>query len=427
MSSGIVGLLILLLCIVLFITEWLPSVVTGALGCLLMVLFHVCELSNAFSGFASSIIYLLFGAMIVGNAMFETGAAALIGRQVIRLSRDNERLFLFISGLTAGCLSMFLANTATIAAFLPIVESVCSNSSNMKRKNLTMNIAICAMIGGSSTLIGCTPQLTANALLEQTTGLHMSMFTMFGPGFCMLLLYLAGTQLFGYNLGKKIWSDRPEEAMELENTNRKIISGDGNTDHKKITIMFVILGLMVLFYVTEWLSTAMTAMCAAMLCILTGCTNTKSIRKNMDWDTILFLAFCLGLADALNTGGSGKILADVASSFLGSCTSPMIVYGILCFLTLILSNFITNSTAILIVLPIGFSIGTAMGLNPMTVCLGIYFAASLACSTPLAAAQISMTLVAGYKFSDYLKYTLPHALIQFLCIWFLIPLFFPLV
>jgi len=68
-----------------------------------------------------------------------------------------------------------------------------------------------------------------------------------------------------------------------------------------------------------------------------------------------------------------------------------------------------------------------MGLNPMTVCLGIYFAASLACSTPLAAAQISMTLVAGYKFSDYLKYTLPHALIQFLCIWFLIPLFFPLV
>lgn len=203
MSSGIVGLLILLLCIVLFITEWLPSVVTGALGCLLMVLFHVCELSNAFSGFASSIIYLLFGAMIVGNAMFETGAAALIGRQVIRLSRDNERLFLFISGLTAGCLSMFLANTATIAAFLPIVESVCSNSSNMKRKNLTMNIAICAMIGGSSTLIGCTPQLTANALLEQTTGLHMSMFTMFGPGFCMLLLYLAGTQLFGYNLGKR--------------------------------------------------------------------------------------------------------------------------------------------------------------------------------------------------------------------------------
>ena len=85
------------------------------------------------------------------------------------------------------------------------------------------------------TSIGCTPQLTANALLEQTTGLHMSMFTMFGPGFCMLLLYLAGTQLFGYNLGKKIWSDRPEEAMELENTNRKIISGAVSYTHLRQT------------------------------------------------------------------------------------------------------------------------------------------------------------------------------------------------
>ena len=84
--------------------------------------------------------------------------------------------------------------------------------------------------------------------------------------------------------------------MELENTNRRSFPVMGIPIIKRSTIMFVILGLMILFYVTEWLSTAMTAMCAAMLCILTGCTNTKSIRKNMDWDTILFLAFCLGLA-----------------------------------------------------------------------------------------------------------------------------------
>ena len=76
MSSGIVGLLILLLCIVTFYYRMAAFRCYRRSRCLLMVLFHVCELSNAFSGFASSIIYLLFGAMIVGNAMFETGAAA---------------------------------------------------------------------------------------------------------------------------------------------------------------------------------------------------------------------------------------------------------------------------------------------------------------------------------------------------------------
>ena len=125
MSTGVVGLIILLLCVILFITNWIPAVATGALGCILMVLFHVCKLEEAFSGFSSSIVYLMFGALVVGNAMFETGTANLIGKQVVRISRNNERLFLFLSGLTAGILAMFLANTAVIAAFLPIIDSVC--------------------------------------------------------------------------------------------------------------------------------------------------------------------------------------------------------------------------------------------------------------------------------------------------------------
>lgn len=64
-----------------------------------------------------------------------------------------------------------------------------------EKKNLTLNLAICTMLGGSCTLIGCTPQLTANALLFETTGTSLSMFTMFAPGFLMLLFYLFFTQL----------------------------------------------------------------------------------------------------------------------------------------------------------------------------------------------------------------------------------------
>ena len=50
MSSGVIGLLILAVCVVLWVTEWLPAVVTGAIGCLAFVLFKLCDLSVAFSG-----------------------------------------------------------------------------------------------------------------------------------------------------------------------------------------------------------------------------------------------------------------------------------------------------------------------------------------------------------------------------------------
>ena len=49
----------------------------------------------------------------------------------------------------------------------------------------------------------------------------------------------------------------------------------------------------------------------------------------------------------------------------------------------------------------------------MTFCLGITFGASVACSSPLAAAQITMTQVAGYRFSDYFRYTWPMSLISY--------------
>ena len=426
MATGIIGLLILTLCILLFITEWLPAVVTGALGCLMMVLFQVCTLEEAFSGFSNSIIYLLFGALIIGNAMFETGAAVRIGHQAVIWSKDNERRFLLISGFAAGLLAMFLANTAVIAAFLPIIDGACSTSCRMKRKNLTLNLAICTMLGGSCTLIGCTPQLTANALLFETTGTSLSMFTMFAPGFLMLLFYLFFTQLFGYRLGERIWGGRLEERFLLDApsaTMEKPLSSPNDKKHRMI--LGIILAAMLFFYLTEWLSTAMTAMCAAMLCILTGCTNVKTIRNTMDWESVLFLAFCLGLANALNAGGSGELMTGFISSMLGNHPSDFLVYAALCLLTLAVSNFITNSTAILIVLPVGLSISTALGINPLTMCLGIYFSASLACSTPLAAAQISMTLVAGYRFTDYVKYTLPHTLLFYLCILFIVPAFFP--
>ena len=64
MATGIIGLLILTLCILLFITEWLPAVVTGALGCLMMVLFQVCTLEEAFSGFSK---YVLMFDMLAGR------------------------------------------------------------------------------------------------------------------------------------------------------------------------------------------------------------------------------------------------------------------------------------------------------------------------------------------------------------------------
>ena len=92
MNPAVISLIILVACIVLFVTRIIPNAVTACLGCILLVITGVCEVKDAFSGFSNSIVLLMFGMMVVGIAMQDTGIAKFIGQKVTKLSRRNERL-----------------------------------------------------------------------------------------------------------------------------------------------------------------------------------------------------------------------------------------------------------------------------------------------------------------------------------------------
>lgn len=426
MQSDVLGLIILGLCVILFLTEWLPLAATGCLGCLLMVLLGVGDFATVFSGFSNSIVLLMASTMIVGIAMFQTGAAQVIGRAVIRWSRGNERLFLAVSCVVTGLASLFLANTALLSAYIPIIDSVCSTSGTMKRRNLTLPISCAIMFGGASTLVGCTPQLTANGLMSKMVGVEMTMWTLTGPGLCLFALFLVFALTWGYHSSKKLWGGQPEANMGLDSTQPQ--AGPQTAEEKrKLGVMFLIISLMIVSYALSLLPAVETAMCAAMLCVLTGCCRVGDIVKKLHWESVVFLATCLGLADGLTAAGSGELIGRAVSSALGSVTSPMMIFAVLTLLTLVISQFITNSTALIIVLPVALSLCGQYGFQYMPFCVGITLAASVACCTPLAAAQITMTQVAGYQFSDYLKYGWLLSLLSYGGILLFVPLFYPLV
>ena len=423
-SSEITGLIILLICIVLFVTNWLPSAVTGCLGCMLFVLTGICPLSSAFSGFSDSIVLLVFGSMCVGIAMFDTGTAQLIGRWVIRVSGNRERVFIFFGSLISGLLSMWLANTAVVAAFLPIIDSVALASDRMKRKNMTIAVTFGAMFGGSCTLIGSTPQLTANGILKEMAGTELTMFQYLPVGLAMFAAFLLYTQLIGYPLGERIWGNRPEEQMRISEEERAGVL-ERTPDKKKLVLMILVFAAMIISYVGNWIPYALTACLAGILCVILKLTDTDSIKKNLNWDALFLLAACLGIAKGLTEANTAQLIVDVFIRFFGTEMPPMGMFVVLVLTTTSISNFVTNSTAVIIVLPIAISICSSLGYSLIPFALGLVYAANLACCTPIAHAQVSMTLVAGYRFSDYIKYNGIQALITNVLIIILTPLFFP--
>lgn len=427
MTSAIISIVILVLCIVLFVTRVIPGAVTAVLGCLLFAITNVCSLGEAFSGFSNSTVLLMFGMMVVGIAMMDTGVAKLIGKYVSKIAGGNEKIFILLAGLASAALSTFLSNTAVISIFLPIIASVSQSGSNMNRKNLTLPVTMGAMFGGVCTLVGSTPQLTANGIISEMTGLELKMFDFLLPGLILTAVYIIYAVTIGHKIGVGVWGNETAvNSDEVEDSGEKSSAEEETFNKTKIIIMMIIFVATIVLFIGAWIPTAMTAILAALLCIITGCTSYKNVIKNMDWSVVFILAGCLGIASGLTKGGAGELMSQGLSHILSPDINPIIIFAIFIFVTMLISNFITNSTAVVIVLPIALAFCSSFGLSPISFAIGIVYAANLTFSTPLANAQTAMTLVAGYKFSDYIRYTWLLDILVFVTIVVAVPIFFPL-
>ena len=100
MTPQLTALIILIACVILFLTEWIPSALTSVIACLAFAMTGVCTFSEAFSGFSNSTVILVFGMMVIGDAMFASGVAHEIGKWVVRVVGNSERRFILIGGLT---------------------------------------------------------------------------------------------------------------------------------------------------------------------------------------------------------------------------------------------------------------------------------------------------------------------------------------
>ena len=422
MGLDVLSLIIFVVCIALFVWDKLPMATTAILGCALMVIFGVCDFKTAFGQFASSTVILTIGVMIIGAAISETGLAATIGAWIVKVSKGSEVKLIIGTYLVSAAMSAFLTNSAVLAIFIPIIMGLAAANNAIKAKNLIMPIAFGCVIGGASTLVGSTQQMTAQGLLEDAGLRTFKTFDFSLVGGILILLGLLYCLFIGRKRGEKIWGDRPDTDMDdLTAPNTAL------THNKtKMIVMAVIFAATVVLYITEWLPLAITSTSAALLCIITGCITQKKAILSVNWNIVGRLAGCLGLAKALEKAGGTDLIADLFSKLVGDSVSPFILFCILVFLVQFTSEFISNSTAILIVLPIVVAIAPAMGLNAYSFALGITIASGVALSCPLASSTLGMSMSVGYRFNDYFKYSIWFDIVSYLTIVTTVPLIYGL-
>ena len=414
MDNGMLAIIIIGITCVSFLWEKVPLSITALLAALAMGLFKLMPLKEVYAGFASETFIMVMGMMIIGDCLFATGLANVLGKKLVNTPiASNERVFIAVIMTMAGISSAFLSNSAVVATFIPLSAAMVAKSGGrLKNKFIVMGIGMAAALGGAGTIVGSTSQLVAQSILKATDGVRTMTFFELGyvvfPMLAVLIIYMS---TIGYSMMQKRFKHIDDLNLDTSSDSAEIEAGNVKVTFQMWVAGLVILGCIVGFIFEIW-NVAVIALLGATICIACGCKPFKKAFAELDWNTLVILAAAQGFAKGLDVSGGGKIISSFTLDlFGGTAANPMILMVLGIVLSSALTSFMSNTALAAMLTPIFINIGFALGVDPLPFVIGTVIGGSTDLFTPIGTPAMTQTLVAGYRFTDYVYIGLPITII----------------
>lgn len=195
----LITLVILVVAIVLFITEWIRPDVVGLGVVLSLMLTGVISVEAGLAGFSNKAVISIGALFIVGGAVFHTGLANVFAAQIIRLAGGDEKRLLLVLMVSVSFAGSFISSTGTVALLLPAMMSL-SNRLNIPPSRLLIPVAYSALLGGTVTLIATPPNVIASDALIAAGYSGLSFFSFTPLGVVLVGAGIVYMMLFGEKL-----------------------------------------------------------------------------------------------------------------------------------------------------------------------------------------------------------------------------------
>jgi len=182
----------------------------------------------------------------------------------------------------------------------------------------------------------------------------------------------------------------------------------------KISVIFIALIAAILISTLTSISLLLSVSCVLLLGIVLKVMPINEIRKGLDFDLIVLIAFGLAFGKAMINSGASIYLADGFMA-LNNYLSPVFLLMLIFMITNLLAAYITNKAAVAILFPISVSVAQQLGLNPVPFILIVSFGAAANFITPIGYQTNLMVYGSGgYNFKDFMKIGWPLTLIYML-------------
>ncbi|OBW96018.1 SLC13 family permease [Gallibacterium salpingitidis] len=391
----------------LWVTEAIPPFSVGILiiGFLVLIMGR-SDAENAMQylqTWSDSVIWLFLGGFFLAEAMKKTELDILLLKRMLpKFGQNPQNILLGLMVLTA-VMSMLMSNTATTAMMIATVSPLfvtLDKKANFSRA-LLLGIPAAASIGGMATIIGSAPNAIAVGALENI-GYHISFleWMLMGTPVAAILIFIFWRVLLKRY---RINSDEHLEFDFLKNAGTEVDPQLEQEHRTQKWIVLVILAVTLFFWLTAKLFGIPIAAASGIPIVgltMLGVIDSDDVRK-LPWDTLMLVAGGLALGLAIEE-------QQIASHFVNQLShvhiSFMQLLILFAFITVILSNFMSNTAATTILIPVGLSLlkvfsgDVSPAILPLVIGLSASCALFLPVSTPPNAIAFSTGLIRQSEF-----------------------------
>ncbi len=311
----------------------------GALvGAVLMIVFGVLTLDQAFAAIDLHTLLLLLGMMIITVYLRTAGFFELMADKVISLSKTPLQLLAFVS-ITSGLLSALFVNDTICLLYTPIVLEVCLQLAVNPMPYL-LALATSSNIGSVMTVTG-NPQNMLIGIWSKVP--YLAFLGALLPVAVIGLAVSIAVIRFVYRkeMAKKTFPARP--AVPTYQVNGPLLV-------KALVVCGLVLAGFSLGY-----PYSLTAAAGAVLLLLVGGVRSERILEGVDWTLLLFFSGLFVVMHGVEVSG----LAGSVVSRMGDLTSGSTAGRIagLSVVSAVLSNLVSNVPAVMLLKPLTTSLG----------------------------------------------------------------------
>lgn len=328
--------------------------------------------------FADPVIMLFLGGFVLAIAATKVGLDVQLARVLLWPFGKKPKFVLLGFLFVIGIFSMFMSNTATAAMMLTFLAPVLKTlpPDGKGRIGLALSIPIAANLGGIGTPIGTPPNAIALSYLNDS--LHMNI----GFGEWMLRMVPFVIVMLLISWGLLLWMF-PFKAKTIE------LNITGNAKRTPQTyIVWVTFAVTILLWMLDkvtGINSNVVAMIPLAVFCVTGVIGKEEL-KEINWSVLWMVAGGFALGVALNSTGLAEHLVN--SIPFGSWM-PIVVILASGLLGYFISNFISNTAAANLIVPILSAVGVGMGDSLLaiggvkTLLVGVALSTSLAMLFPI--------------------------------------------